>query len=162
MLFIRSSLYLILFCATLLPVPYVLAQEGIGKPLTLPAKRVICPNGQVQYTPCLPAQLRPAPVKSQAGKSGTVTQNLNRDAQVFNKNFRPIGSGQGLWEGFVSGRGLLSLTLMIYNNGQLKETRYIGQVQQSLREKPTKFRFKSALPLITNWTWDVAVSRARS
>lgn len=117
------------------------------------AERLTCPDGTVQYTPCTAQQN----VKITRSKNaihrripGSTTQ-----TSVLGKTFRRISTAQGLWEGFVAGSGTTHLKLVFMKDGSVLETRYIGSVTRKSAERPTKFKFISALPGESDWSWQI-------
>lgn len=79
----------------------------------------------------------------------------NPQAKIINMSFQRTSPERGIWRGAVKGNGEISLFLQIFENGALYSTRYIGHVQQKLNERPTPFKFISAVPTTRTWTWKI-------
>jgi len=122
------------------------------------SRRITCPNGHVQYIPCLGAALisnKSPKFDYRKSKSSTSQDSF---AKIDRERFIRLSAAQGIWEGFVSGVGTIKLQLLIIKNGAVIAARDIGSVTQTINEKPTKFRFKSMLPKHNNWSWDIVAT----
>lgn len=135
-------------------------------------ERQVCQDGKVRYTACPEETANPSIYgKNPAGRS-EITRGLGnrlklvtrsaaptpgnqRFVRIFNESFTKLNPRVGLWKGKISGNGKVYLTLAILQNGQMVTTRYIGSVQVTPDERPTRFNFKSPLPELSNWSWKI-------
>lgn len=76
-------------------------------------------------------------------------------SKVSGASFEPIDKTLGRWRGFISGNGLVHLHMQIYRNKVLESTRYMGKILLSPSDRSIPFRFESALPKGTDWSWNI-------
>ncbi len=126
-------------------------------------------NGKVQFRPCghpvadgklafekvtLPRlqikQIRPETVKAPERASLSIA----RPAIIEVKSFERVGKRDGLWRGFVTGKGNVRLNLKFAKSGRIQEERAVGQIYLS-RYKTTTFTVRTALPKGRNLTWHI-------
>lgn len=76
-------------------------------------------------------------------------------AKLHNISFQRTSANRGIWRGMISGNGNITLRLNIFENGTLHESRYIGEIQQKISERPTPFKYVSSTPTSRGWTWKI-------
>jgi hypothetical protein len=116
--------------------------------------------GRVQYRPCdafsessQPSSRRPRTQSADELARSIGVVSGPRFAQLVKAEFSKVDKSSGLWKGSVRGNGLVELELQIFRGSERIDTRYMGSVW--LRNKVTKFRFKSPLPSIKGWRWQI-------
>lgn len=70
------------------------------------------------------------------------------------KSFERVGKRDGLWRGFVTGKGKVRLNLKFAKSGRVQEERAVGQVFLS-RYKTTNFTVRTTLPRGGDLTWHI-------
>ncbi len=130
-------------------------------------------NGQVQFRPCghpvadgkVPFESVVTAVELQRSYSKTPSvstsrtayrpsMRLQRPAAVVVRSFERSGAKDGVWRGFVSGKGHLLLNLKFIKDGQLKEERVVGRVFLPV-SKTTTFAVRTTVPSGKRWTWEL-------
>lgn len=72
--------------------------------------------------------------------------------------FRRVSQDIGEWSGIVRGNGEIRLALQILERGKVTSTRWIGSV--NLADHSTTFHFRSAIPSLPEWTWQIIAAPA--
>lgn len=115
-------------------------------------------------TACTALDKEPAcPYDSCRNRAGFMySQNVyanSRPKSSVNTKFSKLSFSQGkdnygIWKGYVQGQGPARLYLNIRSGGFVQESRYIGAVNLR-KDAPISFHFKSYLPKLSNWNWEI-------
>ncbi|MDC0357630.1 hypothetical protein OAO01_02360 [Oligoflexia bacterium] len=124
-------------------------------------------NGLVQYRPCSQpfsyVEQNAAVPKLRTisyTRKTRVKHNKPAVGKVLTQSYRRISKRQGLWKGRINGKGDIRLRLLIFRNGALESTRYMGNVYLTPTDNSISFNFRSSLPRGSNWSWKVQIARA--
>lgn len=121
-------------------------------------------DGKIQFRPC-GTELPGSRIISQNSRSNRDNPEIDpinakipgtRFARIDEPTFSTHSKGTGMWKGFIEGNGKINLTLQILQNGELLESRAMGQTY--LLNSKTTFTFTSPLPRVAGWTWNVVAT----
>ena len=109
--------------------------------------------GKIQFRPC-DQSLPDMRAGFRKPKTSTARGNLSTAAfaEVVESRYRSLNRRDGRWEGRVTGRGFVELTLLINQDGRTS-TRKMGGVD--LEDETTSFAFVSSRPSGDDWTWRI-------
>ena len=124
--------------------------------LLVPTAHAIKPvrcAGKIQFRPCDQSvpDIRAGYRKPKTSAARNIS-NTAAFAEVVESRYRSLNRRDGRWEGRVTGRGYVELTLLI-NQGGRTSTRQMGGVE--LEDETTSFAFVSSRPNGDDWTWRI-------
>ena len=128
----------------------VLAAIALVAPSAHAIKPVRC-AGKIQFRPC--DQSVPE-MRAGLRKRKSVVP-TDAFGEVVESRYRSLNRRDGRWEGRVTGRGYVELTLLINQSGRTS-TRQMGGVD--LQDETTSFAFVSSRPDGNDWTWQILTS----
>ena len=123
-------------------------------------------DGRIQFRPC-DMDFAGSPIINSHAHKNAKSEDLDhidlgakipgpRFARVDDPEYSEVSPSLGKWRGTIQGNGRIALTLQFIKNGNLVNSRNMGETY--LMNSKTYFAFTSPLPKQPGWSWNIVAS----